>query len=222
MSVRFRPLPLVSILAGLVALLLSACSGPRVASAESIAEAKRLQVPAMGAEAGFFDGKLVVEVNLGRGFRPRMVKPGWKSHGENVFGTTIYSDEAARDIAEEEEEGMFIPRMRNSTLPPVALRIRVNNLTAAPVEVTFDECKSYLGNFAVRPEKIVVAAGDSAEPDPMVSLLGVTGEEIPVTVTLRVDGKSETHTVVLIPLKRKTSATSTGKPAAADANAGGS
>lgn len=183
----------------------SACtSGPRVADEASIAEARKVQPPAMLGEAGFFDEKLLVEVNLGRGFRPRMVKQGWKSRVPegNAFATTIYSDEAAREIAEEAEEGLFIPRMRNSTLPPVALRLRVSNLTAAPVEVEFIECKSYLGNFAVRPEKITIPAGDSGQPDPMVSLLGVSGEEIPVTVTLRLDGKRETQTLLMVPVKQ--------------------
>ncbi len=184
------------------ALFTTACTSQRVADEASIAEAKKVMVPTMGAETNFFDGALLVEANLGRGFRPRMVKPGFKSRGnENAFATVIYADESAREIAEEEEEGMFIPRMRNSTLPPVALRLRVHNLTAAPAEIEFLECKSYLGNFAVRPEKITIASGESGQPDPMVSLLGVSGTEIPVTITLRLGDKRETHTVVLVPLK---------------------
>lgn len=179
----------------------TACSSQRVADEASIAEAKKVMVPTMGAEIGFFDGQLLVEANLGRGFRPRMVKPGTKPRAENAFATTIYSDESAREIADEEESGMFIPRMRNSTLPPVALRLRVHNVTNAPVEVEFIECKSYLGNFAVRPEKITVASGESGQPDPMVSLLGVGGMEIPVTVTLRLGEKRESKTIILVPLK---------------------
>jgi hypothetical protein len=202
------------------ALLTTACTSQRVADEASIAEAKKVMVPTMGAETGFFDGALLVEANLGRGFRPRMVKPGFKSRsGEaNPFAQTIYADETAREIAEDEEEGMFIPRMRNSTLPPVALRLRVHNLTSAPAEIEFIECKSYLGNFAVRPEKITIASGESGQPDPMVSLLGVSGTEIPVTITLRLGDKRETHTVILVPLKTApkppTSATPTPAPAA--------
>jgi hypothetical protein len=183
------------------ALLTTACTSQRVADEASIAEAKKVMVPTMGSETGFFDGALLVEVNLGRGFRPRMAKPGSKRMADNAFATVLYSDESAREIAEEEEEGMFIPRMRNSTLPPVALRLRVHNVTQAPVEIEFLECKSYLGNFAVRPEKLTIPAGESGQPDPMVSLLGVGGQEIPVTITLRLGDKRETHTVVLVPLK---------------------
>ena len=208
MIVRFLATALLA-----TALFTTACTSQRVADEASIAEAKKIMVPTMGAETGFFDGALLVEANLGRGFRPRLVKPGFKSRdGDNAFATVIYTDQAAREIAEEEEEGMFIPRMRNSTLPPVALRLRVHNVTQEPVEVEFIECKSYLGNFAVRPEKITIASGESGQPDPMVSLLGVSGDEIPVTITLRLGDKRETHTVVLVPLK--SSAKAAGTPAA--------
>lgn len=197
MIVRF----LASVLLASV-LLLTACTSQRVADETSIAEAKKVMVPTMGAETAFFDGALLVEANLGRGFRPRMVKPGYRPRSnENAFAQVIYADESAREIAEEEEEGMFIPRMRNSTLPPVALRLRVHNLTTAPAEIEFIECNSYLGNFAVRPEKITIPTGESGQPDPMVSHLGVSSDEIPVTVTLRLGDKRETRTIVLVSLK---------------------
>lgn len=202
MIVRLSLRSLSLALLGASALFMTACSSQRVADEASLAEAKKIQPPTMAAEQKFFDGTLLVEVNLGRGFRPRMVRPGWKPRDENAFGTTVYADQAAREIAEEEESEMFIPRMRNSTLPPVALRLRVSNLGTAPAEIEFLECKSYLGNFAVRPEKITVAPGESGQPDPMVSLLGVSGEEIPVTVTLRVGDKRETQTLLLVAIKR--------------------
>lgn len=213
MTARIRLRPFAFFLLVASTLFTAACTSQRVADEASIADAKKVIPPSMIAETGFFDGKLLVEANLGRGFRPRMVRPGWKPrNNENAFATTVYSDEAAREIAEEEEEGVFIPRMRNSTLPPVALRLRVHNLTTAPVEIEFIECKSYLGNFAVRPEKITIAPGESGQPDPMVSLLGVSGEEIPVTVTLRLGDKRETHTLLLVPVKRSPTAAPAPKP----------
>ena len=183
--------------------VLSACSSTRVADEAAIAEAKKPPQPTMAAETVFFEGRVLVEVNLGRGFRPRMVRQNWKPNDRNAFGTVLYEDAAAREAAEEEEEGMFIPRMRNSTLPPVALRLRVSNQTSAPLEIEFIECKSSLGNFAVRPAKLTVAAGESAQPDPMNSLLGVSNEEIPVVVGLRLDGKLEKHELVLVRVARK-------------------
>jgi hypothetical protein len=198
---RLRPVFIFALIAS--ALFTAACTTQRVADEASIADAKKVIPPSMVAEAGFFEGKLLVEANLGRGFRPRMVRPGWKSrNNDNTFSSPFYTDEAAREIAEEEEESVFIPRMRNSTLPPVALRLRVSNLTAAPLQIEFIECKSYLGNFAVRPERITIAPGESGQPDPMVSLLGVSGKEIPVTVTLLLGDKRDTHTLVLVAVKR--------------------
>lgn len=204
-SSRFRFSALVSFIA--CASLFPGCvSDRKVADEASIAEASKPAPPTMLAETTFFDDRLLVEVNLGRGFRPRMVKPGYKPrvNEENPFATVIYTDQFAREIAEEEEQGLFLPRMRNSTLPPVALRLRVHNIGNDPVTVSFLECRSYLGNFVVQPETITIASGESGQPNPMVSLLGVSGEEIPVTVTLQVDGRKETRTITLVPIKQPT------------------
>ena len=200
---RLRVPALLSLIAS--AALFSGCvSDRKIADEASIAEASKPQPPTMLAETTFFEDRLLVEVNLGRGFRPRMVKPGFKPRpdGENAFATVIYTDQFAREIAEEEEQGLFLPRMRNSTLPPVALRVRVHNLGTEPVAVSFLECRSYLGNFVVQPEVITIASGESGQPDPMVSLLGVSGQEIPVTLTLQIDGRKETRTVTLVPVRR--------------------
>ena len=60
---------------------------------------------------------------------------------------------------------------------------------------------SDLGNFAVRPSKISVSPGQTAEPDPMISQLGVTSDEFPVTVRLRkVAGNAGAATARTIPV----------------------
>jgi hypothetical protein len=56
---------------------------------------------------------------------------------------------------------------------------------------------SDLGDFVVLPEKIAIAPGASVEADPMVSRLGVSTTEIPVTVRLRLEGKSEQQILTL-------------------------
>ena len=183
----------------LATLALTSCSGPKVIDEASVAEAKRAQ-PTMAGEATFFDGKLLVEANLGRGFRPRLKREGARSR-PRTYDSPDFEDEAAREFARDGEPEYFIPRMSNSTLPAVALRLRVTNQTGAPIEVEFAEFKSYLGNFAVRPAKLSVPANESAQPDPMNSLLGVTGEEIPLTVGLRLDGKVETHLITMKVIK---------------------
>jgi hypothetical protein len=196
MSSRFP-----AVVFALLILVMAGCSsGPRVADAASLAEAKKAAPPVMQAEAGFFEGRLLVETNLGRGFRPRLVKRRSGSGLDNPSGTVFYIDPQEKELEDDEDPERYL-RYRNSSLPPVALRLRVYNTTAAPVDVEFLECKSYLGNFAVRPEKITIAPGESGQPDAMVSLLGVTGTEIPVTVTLRLDGKTETQTLILTSIK---------------------
>jgi hypothetical protein len=213
MSSLLPPLLRLSVFLTALALFLTGCNGgPRVADAASIAESKKVPPPVMQAETGFFEGKLLVEVNLGRGFRPRLVRSGARSDrnlDSSVTGTTLVFGSFSPD-PEDEIPDESRARFRNSTLPPVALRLRVHNVTTSPVEVTFLECKSYLGNFAVRPEKITIAPESSGQPDPMVSLLGVSGTEIPVTITLRLGAQTETHTVVLTPVK-PTAATPTDK-----------
>jgi len=82
-------------------------------------------------------------------------------------------------------------------MPPVALRLRLTNNSQETIEVTFTLCKSELGDFAVRPEKLALAPGQSAEPDRMTSRLGLTTAELKLSVGLRVAGKTELKDLVL-------------------------
>ena len=54
---------------------------------------------------------------------------------------------------------------------------------------------------------VTLAAGERASLDPMVSQLGVTSDDIPVTVSIRVHGKTETQVIpvknVIVPALRK-------------------
>ena len=63
------------------------------------------------------------------------------------------------------------------------------------VEVT--EVNSDLGNFAVRPSKLTLAPGAKGTLDPMVSQLGVTSQEIPLKLAVRVAGKKELQVVTV-------------------------
>jgi len=58
-------------------------------------------------------------------------------------------------------------------------------------------CKSELGDFAVRPEKLALAPEQSAEPDSMTSRLGLTSGELVLKVGLRMNGKVEQKDLVL-------------------------
>jgi len=82
-------------------------------------------------------------------------------------------------------------------MPPVTLRIRFENHGQAPLTVEVTDVNSDLGNFAVRPEKLTIAPGESGTLDPMISQLGVSSDDIPIKVTLRVAGKKETQVVAV-------------------------
>ena len=82
-------------------------------------------------------------------------------------------------------------------MPPVALHLRLTNKTQETVEVTFLLCKSELGDFAVRPEKLVIAPEQSAEPDAMTSRLGLMSGELHLAVRLRMNDKVEQKDLVL-------------------------
>ena len=206
-SRRIRSLAFSASLLSLLALLVaSGCTSRRTYVPAS--DPKAPPPPSMQGYADFFDGKLLVEASLGRGFR---LRPGamknyagknrrWgggdmdaSDNGDsNTFADVYYINQDDDTEAQD-----FIPRMNSSTLPPVALRVRVTNQTQQPVEVEFLECNSMLGNFAVRPEKITVAAGETGSPDPMTSLLGVEGDEIQLKVGLRVGDAKETKILML-------------------------
>jgi len=87
--------------------------------------------------------------------------------------------------------------MQASTLPPVALRLRLTNQSKETVEVTFVLCKSELGDFAVRPEKLVLTPGQTGEPDPMRSSLGLTSSALVLKVSLKMAGVVEQKDLIL-------------------------
>lgn len=168
--------------------------------------------PAMSAEDRFFDGKLLVEANLGRGFGSR--GPGGTSGGGERGGAGGHrrvgggmglgggSEGGGRrggglGSADETGSGGAGSAIHESNMPPIALRLRLTNTSQETVEVTFLICKSELGDFAVRPEKLVLAPGQSAEPDRMTSRLGLTSDELVLKVGLRLAGKVEQKDLVL-------------------------
>ena len=88
-----------------------------------------------------------------------------------------------------------------STMPPVTLRLSLANKAqdGAPLEIEIVDFDSDLGNFALKPDHVSLAPGQTGGPGSVVSRLGVTSNEIPVKVTLRLAGNKETQSVVLRP-----------------------
>ena len=77
----------------------------------------------------------------------------------------------------------------------MTLLLILTNTGPAAVKVELVDFISDLGNFVVEPDTLTLAPGQTAEPTPMVSELGVTADSIPFKVTLKADGKKESKTV---------------------------
>ncbi len=89
------------------------------------------------------------------------------------------------------------PPIQASNLPPIQLRLRLTNHGDAPVDVEVVDFNSALGNFVVQPPKITVKPAESVEAEPMVSRLGISTQEIPLTVKLHVGGRTEQQVLTL-------------------------
>jgi hypothetical protein len=108
------------------------------------------------------------------------------------------------DSEEEQKEAMEdymrIARARRaagSPMPPVTLKVAFENRGTEPVDIEVRDVNSDLGNFAPRPPKLTIAPGASGTLDPMISQLGVTSDEIPLKIVVRIGGKKEEQVVVV-------------------------
>lgn len=172
--------------------------------------------PTMLAQDSYFDGKLLVEASLGQGFGGRGEHgdgpvdgqhsgghhgggmrggpggggPGGAGPGGDMGGPGVEEMAGGRG-------GRLA--LQASSLPPVALRLRLTNQSKETIEITFVLCKSVLGDFAVRPEKLTLTPGQTIEPDPMRSSMGLTTSELVLRVSLKMAGTTEQKDLVLKP-----------------------
>ena len=170
-------------------------------------EEARHSVPPMAAHESFFDGAIIAHLTLGSdtgasgeagddsdkgGGRPS--GGGGRrggGHGGMGRGMRQSGDQSAG------ASGAGSGSMHASAMPPAVLRLRLENTVATALEVEVRDLNSELGNFAVRPDKFTVMPGQSEEPDPMESLLGVDTYSLPVTITLRSGDRTETKVLTL-------------------------
>ncbi|MEO7411765.1 MAG: hypothetical protein ABIZ81_00285 [Opitutaceae bacterium] len=169
---------------------------------------------AMKGDANYFDTKIAATVTVSRGFdrgvdrgkqgplrgrdrdRKDATTIGLSENYPTAYGGE--SDAEQKELYEDMVRRARAQRAAGSPMPPVTIRLKLENRGTEPVEVDLLEVNSDLGNFAVRPTKLTLAPGQTGETEPMVSQLGVTSDEIPVKVALRTAGKKETQ---LIPVK---------------------
>ena len=145
---------------------------------------------ALKGEGSFFGGQIGATLTVSRGFDREKRVPHERPDLIDI------PDPDAKDYAENMSKIMAL-QIRGSPLPPVVMQLSLANHGEQPAEVEITDLNSDLGNFAVRPDHLTIAAGKTAEPDPVHSSLGVTSEEIPVTVGLRVGTKTESHVILV-------------------------
>jgi len=182
---------------------------------------------AMRGEATFLEGKVGALATVSRGFdrgvrpgpggRGKGGKPGPAGQPEGVYEdgsrrkrddagafTEVYNIGGYGDSEEEQKEAMQdymrqarARRAAGSPMPPVTLKVAFENKGTTPLEIEIIEVNSDLGNFAVRPAKLALAAGEKGVLEPMVSQLGVTSDEIPLKLAIRSGGKKELQVVLV-------------------------
>lgn len=113
------------------------------------------------------------------------------------FGGGGDSEEAQKEAMQDYLRQARARRAAGSPMPPVTLKVAFENKGPEPIEIEITEINSILGNFAVRPPKLTLAPGGNGVLDPMISQLGVTSDQIPLTVTIRRGGKREQQTVLV-------------------------
>ena len=128
-----------------------------------------------------------------------------KLHAEH--SGTYQGNQGMSRIAEEDpEDSAAARRAREAQMPPALLRLLVENPSAATVVVEIREVNSELGNFAIRPDTVTLGPGQAVEVEPMQSMLGVQSYALPVTVTLRAGGQTQSKTLTLRPIPPAASA----------------
>lgn len=155
---------------------------------------------AMAGQASYFGGQIQATVTVSRGVGHGRAAGGKGGGSEGSRGGGWKQDTEGMDS--DQEMAYFRARSAiGSPLPPVTLRVKLENLGKDIVAVEIQEVNSDLGNFVVEPSLLSLAPGQNAEPNPMISQLGVTSDDLPVTVTLAVKGKVETEIIHVVSVK---------------------
>ena len=201
------PLRLSIITTALFALLMGAgCASHRqpdeLANAVAIGE----RPVAMSGDSTFFEGKLHVVATVSRGIGRggggggAGGAGGGSGSGGGGKGGRGKGAEMPDVSGMDNDEAMAYMRAKmavGSPMPPVTLHLKIENTSGGILSVEVLDFDSDLGNFAVHPGLLAIAPSQIAEPDPMISQMGVTSDSIPVKITLKLGTAKETQTVVV-------------------------
>ncbi|MDB6127978.1 MAG: hypothetical protein JWM35_1874 [Verrucomicrobia bacterium] len=181
-------------------------------------EETRKSVPSLAANETFFDGRISTRLTLGSSLAEKQESgkdsggksgPGARGGGGRGRHGGGHRGGGGEDMGGGAREGggnydansseELRARYVDSPMPPAVMRLQLMNTSGETMKVEIRDLNSELGNFATRPDTFTLEAGGTGEPGEMQSLLGVDSLALPVTLTLRVDGKSETKVLTLRP-----------------------
>ena len=199
----------------LVAAALGGCATSR-ATREKFLERVPPPQPLLTASGTFGGGILTAQAWLGPSVRLR--KPGeheeeagepgprGRFHGRNEERDDFsrYTDPFQEDSGDEnkysqqEIDEMYGRVNYQYVLPPrLALTLTFANTGTRRLTVTIAEISSTLGNFAPRPEQLILGPGQEGSLDPMLSTLEDNFNELDVTVGVRIGDQRETQILKL-------------------------
>jgi len=184
------------LLAGLV-LAAAGCKTPRPPDELAQAVAIGERPVAMSGNSAFFGGQMNVVVTISRGIgRGTGGGGGGKGGKGDRHQGSKPGDEDFSGLDNDQTMAYLMAKAAvGSPMPPVTMRLKIENKARQTTAVEVLDFESELGNFAVHPEMLSMAPEQVAEPDPMISQLGVTSDDIPFKVSLKSAGKTETQTI---------------------------
>jgi hypothetical protein len=144
----------------------------------------------MSGQGLFFGGRVSAMVTLSRGVGRGSKERKYRPADPNDIMNSEDDAQSAMDYA--------VARGNlGSPMAPVTIHLKLENLTQGDLKIEIVELNSDLGNFAVEPDTVILNAGETSEPNPMISQLGVTSNVIPFKVTLSLGGETESATILV-------------------------
>jgi len=183
-------------IAALLGMALGACSNKPAPDELARAVSMGERPVAMEGYATFFNNTLGVTATVSRGIGTG--KEAAQGAGGGKGGKRAERGQMPDISGMDAEEATAYMRARaavGSPMPLVTLHLKLKNLSSTTFSVEIDDFNSDLGNFAVRPAILSLAPDQLAEPDPMISQLGVTSDDLSMVVTLKKLGRKETQIV---------------------------
>lgn len=209
----------------LATLAFAGCSSDRGRGRGPGAEHRQPPTPLAGQET-FFNGQLVAKITVGTEGLPKMQpgeRPAGSGGGESGGGRRRGGSGGSMSMGVGAGgggggmggSGMGPPPGgggggdRGDTPRRAALaaggggqlqliHLSFTNQSPEPVELWINDFASLLGNFAVRPEKLVIPPGQTLETEPMATQLGGRYAEVEARLALRIGDQRETKIFRLI------------------------